>query len=647
MGKIRKLDDQLSNLIAAGEVVERPASVVKELVENSIDANSTSIEIHLEEAGLSKIRIIDNGDGIAEEDCIVAFERHATSKIKDENDLFRIRTLGFRGEALPSIASVSELELITSTGDAPGTHLIIKGGDIIKQEKTASRKGTDITVQNLFFNTPARLKYMKTIHTELGNITDIVYRIAMSHPEVSLKLFHNEKKLLHTSGNGDVRQVLASIYSIQVAKKLVPIEAESLDFTIKGYVTLPEVTRASRNYMSTIVNGRYVRNFVLMKAIQQGYHTLLPVGRYPIGFLSIEMDPMLVDVNVHPAKLEVRFSKEQELLKLIEETFASSIQKNTAHSRCRCNNEEKEKDESVQEQFQFEHAKPKEPSMPDIILPTGMDEKQEEPLAVKQPAQLWQPPKQEWQPPQSLVREEQSWQPSTKPIMEEPIREEKSWESNEEDFELEELEEEVREIEEIEMNGNDLPPLYPIGQMHGTYIFAQNDKGLYMIDQHAAQERINYEYFRDKVGRVAQEVQELLVPYRIDLSLTEFLRVKEQLEELKKVGLFLEQFGHQSFIVRSHPTWFPKGQETEIIDEMMEQVVKLKKVDIKKLREEAAIMMSCKASIKANQYLTNDQIFALLEELRTTTNPYTCPHGRPILVHHSTYELEKMFKRVM
>ncbi|MGE7631049.1 DNA mismatch repair endonuclease MutL [Bacillus paramycoides] len=647
MGKIRKLDDQLSNLIAAGEVVERPASVVKELVENSIDANSTSIEIHLEEAGLSKIRIIDNGDGIAEEDCIVAFERHATSKIKDENDLFRIRTLGFRGEALPSIASVSELELITSTGDAPGTHLIIKGGDIIKQEKTASRKGTDITVQNLFFNTPARLKYMKTIHTELGNITDIVYRIAMSHPEVSLKLFHNEKKLLHTSGNGDVRQVLAAIYSIQVAKKLIPIEAESLDFAIKGYVTLPEVTRASRNYMSTIVNGRYVRNFVLMKAIQQGYHTLLPVGRYPIGFLSIEMDPMLVDVNVHPAKLEVRFSKEQELLKLIEETLQAAFKKIQLIPDAGVTTKKKEKDECVQGQFQFEHTKPKEPTMPNIVLPTGMDEKQEETTTVKQPAQLWQPPKQEWQPPQSLVREEESWQPSSKPVVEETVQEEKEWTSNEEDFELEELEEEVREIEEIEMNGNDLPPLYPIGQMHGTYIFAQNDKGLYMIDQHAAQERINYEYFRDKVGRVTQEVQELLVPYRIDLSLTEFLRVEEQLEELKKVGLFLEQFGHQSFIVRSHPTWFPKGQETEIIDEMMEQVVKLKKVDIKKLREEAAIMMSCKASIKANQYLTNDQIFALLEELRTTTNPYTCPHGRPILVHHSTYELEKMFKRVM
>lgn len=636
MGKIRKLDDQLSNLIAAGEVVERPASVVKELVENSIDANSTSIEIHLEEAGLSKIRIIDNGDGIAEEDCVVAFERHATSKIKDENDLFRIRTLGFRGEALPSIASVSELELMTSTGDAPGTHLVIKGGEILKQEKTASRKGTDITVQNLFFNTPARLKYMKTIHTELGNITDIVYRIALSHPEVSLRLFHNEKKLLHTSGNGDVRQVLAAIYGIQVAKKLVPIEAESLDFTIRGYVTLPEVTRASRNYMSTIVNGRYVRNFVLMKAVQQGYHTLLPVGRYPIGFLSIEMDPMLVDVNVHPAKLEVRFSKEQELLQLIETALQNAFKKIQLIPDAGVTTKKKEKDESIQEQFQFEHAKVQE--LPKIVLPSGMDEQEEKP---KSPP-LWNPPKQEWQPPESLVKEENNWQPS-KPIVEEPPSQENDWEDIEEDFELEELE----EVQEIEMNGNDLPPLYPIGQMHGTYIFAQNDKGLYMIDQHAAQERINYEYFRDKVGQVAPEVQELLVPYRIDLSLNEFLRIEEKLEELKKVGIFLEQFGHQSFIVRSHPTWFPKGQEMEIIDEMMQQVLKLKKVDIKKLREEAAIMMSCKASIKANQYLTNDQIFALLEELRTTTNPYTCPHGRPILVHHSTYELEKMFKRVM
>lgn len=624
MGKIRKLDEQLSNLIAAGEVVERPASVVKELVENAVDANSTMVEIHLEEAGLSSIRILDNGDGIAEDDCLLAFDRHATSKIQDENDLFRIRTLGFRGEALPSIASVSELELITSTGDAAGTHLVIKGGEVIRLEKAASRKGTDITVRNLFFNTPARLKYMKTINTELGSITDIVYRLAMSHPDVSFRLFHNEKKLLHTSGNGDVRQVLAAIYGVAAAKKMIPIQAESLDFTVTGYMALPELTRASRNYISTIVNGRYVKNFSLVKAIQQGYHTLLPVGRYPIGFLSIEMDPMLVDVNVHPAKLEVRFSKEAELLKLMETAVQQAFHNLQLIPDASVTTNKKVKRESVQETFQFDHQAPAA-SLPTRTFVTDYkpipDIVQEELIAKREYIRSEIPPQEDITSEGAAL----------------------------DDAVLEELEEAAEEpFEECPpKTGNELPPLYPIGQMHGTYILAQNDQGLYILDQHAAQERINYEYFRERVGQVASEVQELLVPYRIDVSLPEFLRLEEQLEELRKVGLFLEPFGHQSFLVRSHPTWFPKGQEVEIIEEMMQQVLRLKRVDIRKLREEAAIMMSCKASIKANQYITNDEIFALLEDLRKTTNPYTCPHGRPILVHHSTYELEKMFKRVM
>ena len=625
MGKIRKLDEQLSNLIAAGEVVERPASVVKELVENAVDAHSTTVEIHLEEAGLSSIRILDNGDGIAEDDCLLAFDRHATSKIQDENDLFRIRTLGFRGEALPSIASVSELELITSTGDTAGTHLVIKGGEVMRLEKAASRKGTDITVRNLFFNTPARLKYMKTINTELGSITDIVYRLAMSHPDVSFRLFHNEKKLLHTSGNGDVQQVLAAIYGVAAAKKMIPVQAESLDFTITGYMALPELTRASRNYISTIVNGRYVKNFSLVKAIQQGYHTLLPIGRYPIGFLSIEMDPMLVDVNVHPAKLEVRFSKEAELLKLMETAIQQAFHNLQLIPDASVTTNKKIKQESVQGTFQFDHGAPA------ASLPTR--------TFVN-----------EYMPPAAPIVQEAAVEKREYIHPKAAVQEKLQYEADAEDtFVVEELERaDDGTFEECPpQTGNELPPLYPIGQMHGTYILAQNDQGLYILDQHAAQERINYEYFREKVGQVASEVQELLVPYRIDVSLPEFLRLEEQLEELRKVGLFLEPFGHQSFLVRSHPTWFPKGQEVEIIEEMMQQVLKLKRVDIRKLREEAAIMMSCKASIKANQYITNDEIFALLEDLRKTTNPYTCPHGRPILVHHSTYELEKMFKRVM
>ncbi|MEH7110113.1 DNA mismatch repair endonuclease MutL, partial [Bacillus sp. JJ1764] len=295
MGKIIQLDDALSNKIAAGEVVERPASVVKELVENSIDAGSTVIEIEVEEAGLAKIRITDNGDGIEEEDVLIAFQRHATSKIKDENDLFRIRTLGFRGEALPSIASVSRLEMSTSTGEGAGNRIVIEGGKVDIFEKAPSRRGTDIVITDLFFNTPARLKYMKTIHTELGNITDVVNRLALSHPEVAFRLIHNERKLLQTNGNGDVRQVLAAIYGMSIAKQLVPISGSSLDYKISGFASMPEVTRASRNYISTMINGRFIKNYSLAKAIQEGYHTLLPIGRFPIVYLNIEMDPLLVD----------------------------------------------------------------------------------------------------------------------------------------------------------------------------------------------------------------------------------------------------------------------------------------------------------------------------------------------------------------
>ena len=315
MGKIIQLDDRLSNKIAAGEVVERPASVVKELVENAIDAGSTVIEVEVEEAGLGKIRILDNGDGISEEDVLMAFQRHATSKIKNDDDLFRIRTLGFRGEALPSIASVSRFEMKTSTGDL-GSRVVFEGGVLQVQEAAAARKGTDIVVTDLFFNTPARLKYLKTVHTELGNITDIMNRLALSHPEISFRLIHNDRKLLHTTGNGDVRQVLAAIYGVNIVKKMVPISATSLDYKVKGWIALPEITRASRNYISTMINGRFIKNYPLVKAVQEGYHTLLPIGRYPIVLLSVEMDPILVDVNVHPSKMEVRLSKEQELNQL-------------------------------------------------------------------------------------------------------------------------------------------------------------------------------------------------------------------------------------------------------------------------------------------------------------------------------------------
>lgn len=639
MGKIIQLDDSLSNKIAAGEVVERPASVVKELMENSIDAGSTIIEIEVEEAGLAKIRIIDNGDGIEEDDVLNAFHRHATSKIKDENDLFRIRTLGFRGEALPSIASVSRIEMKTSTGDA-GSRVIIEGGKVEVMEKAAGRKGTDLTVTDLFFNTPARLKYMKTIHTELGNITDVVNRLALAHPEVAIRLIHNDRKLLQTNGNGDVRQVLAAIYGMNLVKKMIPIEAGSLDFRISGYAALPEITRASRNYISTMINGRFIKNYSLAKAIQEGYHTLLPIGRYPIVLLNIEMDPLLVDVNVHPSKMEVRLSKEHELNELVSGALKAAFKKQ----------------ELIPSGFtQPKPARPK-PEQTALELDHLLEKERQEPAAsyvressVSADAIPDFPVKTEMNSRNSS-REEEAL-PSDDKLLFQNENEVNSNTSKSADPHLFQKEESAAASFFAESTQKHepsrVPPLYPIGQMHGTYIFAQNDRGLYIIDQHAAQERIKYEYFKEKVGQVESELQEMLIPLTFEYSTDDYIKIDEHKSELEKVGVFLEPFGHNSFIIRAHPQWLPKGEEQEIIEDMVEQLLSMKKVDIKKLREEAAIMMSCKASIKANQHLRNDEIQALLDELRRTSDPFTCPHGRPVIIHYSTYEMEKMFKRVM
>ncbi len=627
VAKVIQLSDELSNKIAAGEVVERPASVVKELVENAIDADSTVIEIDIEEAGLASIRVLDNGEGMENEDCKRAFRRHATSKIKDENDLFRVRTLGFRGEALPSIASVSHLEITTSTGEGAGTKLVLQGGNIISESRSSSRKGTEIVVSNLFFNTPARLKYMKTVHTELGNITDVVNRIALAHPEVSIRLRHHGKNLLQTNGNGDVRHVLAAIYGTAVAKKMLPLHVSSLDFEVMGYIALPEITRASRNYMSSVVNGRYIKNFPLVKAVHEGYHTLLPIGRHPITFIEITMDPILVDVNVHPSKLEVRLSKETELHDLIRDGIKDVFKQQQLIPSAQLPKKSAPVIKNEQQFITFDE-KPPEKKVPEkstasSYSPMKLSSVVKEPVDVEEEL----PPLQFDAPP--IVDQEQTIEVSDVSA-EEP-----------ETFEQECHEEQQQPASER------VPIMYPIGQMHGTYILAQNENGLYIIDQHAAQERIKYEYFREKVGEVEPEVQEMIVPLTFHYSTNEALIIEQHKQELESVGVFLESFGSNSYIVRCHPAWFPKGEEAELIEEIIQQVLDSKNIDIKKLREEAAIMMSCKGSIKANRHLRNDEIKALLDDLRSTSDPFTCPHGRPIIIHHSTYEMEKMFKRVM
>lgn len=652
---IELMSDALSNKIAAGEVVERPASVIKELVENSIDANSQMIKVDVYEAGLMRMKVTDDGDGMTEEDASVAFLRHATSKIKSEQDLFHIRTLGFRGEALASIAAVSKLTLKTSTGDGAGMLIQYEGGKEVNRDKADARKGTEITVDQLFFNTPARLKYMKTIHTELGHITDVINRLSLSHPNIRFTLTHNDKVIFKSNGRGDLLQIIAQIYGVNVAKKMIKIEHETLDYKISGYIAKPEVTRSGRQYLSTLVNGRFVRSVILNKAILSGYHTLLPIGRHPIVVIQIEMDPILVDVNVHPTKLDVRFSKEKELFTAIETAIKEAFKQERLIPDYTEKKPKSKQDRSEQASFSFDHTpseinakernQPSESQTHEMRQPSYIDSQVEAINATTH--QMEESNKSlsdkvterevvttddtliEQQPPE-LVHE------NTQPLTA----------STDDLSSVDRTSDETKETSDS-VEYSRMPLMYPVGQHHGTYIIAENDQGMYLIDQHAAQERIKYEYYRDKIVEVDPVLQELLVPMTFDFSKQEALLIEQYQTELETVGLFFEPFGQQTYRISAHPNWFPAGFEEETIRDIIAQIIEDEKIDLKKLREDAAILMACKKSIKANHHLNYDDMFELLETLRKTEDPFTCPHGRPIVIHFSTYELEKMFKRIM
>ncbi|GEK32479.1 DNA mismatch repair endonuclease MutL [Kurthia sibirica] len=628
MGQIHIMDELLSNKIAAGEVVERPTSVVKELVENAVDAGSTSIEILLEDAGLTTIQVIDNGHGMSAEDALVSFMRHATSKINNEYDLFRIRTLGFRGEALASIASVSKVKLETSDGEE-GIAVTIEGGHTVEQRPGSLRKGTAITVAQLFYNTPARLKYMKTIQTELGHTIDLINRLALCYPTIAFKLMHHDHLLLQTNGRGDLQQVLAAIYGVANAKKMVYFEGQSNDYKIYGYTTIPEITRASKNYMSIFVNGRWVKHYTVQKSLIDAYHTFLPIGRAPISVIHIEGDPHLTDVNVHPAKQQIRLSKEGDLMALIEKTVHAAIRVKMQAPEVE---QKKKKFAQSTEQVNFwkniDYANTPMAQFGDKPRAAVVQEQQKDFLMPDEPIKARE---------NSLTDEETWEQVVNRDLL-------SNTDNSEDDSTASSIMDESQSLKQQEP----FPTLEIIGQIHGTYIIGQSMDGFYLIDQHAAQERIKYEFYKEKVGQVdAQEKQALLFPLTFHYSADEAMTLMELKESLDDVGVFLEEFGQNTFVVRDYPTWFPKGLEQDIIEDLIEQVLKNSTADIKKLREAAAIMMSCKKSIKANHFLDKPQMERLLNDLKTCENPFTCPHGRPVIVHFRTYEIEKMFKRVM
>lgn len=629
MAKIQELSDILADQIAAGEVVERPASVVKELVENAIDAGSSRIDILLAESGLKMIRVIDNGSGIEGSQVETAFKRHATSKITSRADLFRVGTLGFRGEALPSIASIADVKMTSSTAEGPGQFVHYRGGELIEHREAQSRQGTDITVSDLFFNTPARLKYLKSLATELSKITDIINRIALSYPEIAFSLQNDERQLMRTSGQGNIQQVLANIYGTHNAQKMLDIHGESVDFRIDGYVSLPEFTRANRSYITILVNGRYIKNFHISKAIIEGYGSKLMVGHYPVAVINIQTDPLLVDVNVHPSKLEVRISEENALTELISKTIFDRLADQNLIPDAVDNLKKKRISKPAGEQL----------DLTETVLSGSFGKGKDTPTesaavegddsaAALHPSVAATKPiiistRQDLQSDR-IAEFKEKYADSTTPV----------------------TKNENTEGEEKTPSTSRFPALTYIGQMHGTYLFAEADDGLYIIDQHAAQERINYEYYRVQIGQVSDDQQDLLVPIYLDYSTTDTLRIKEKQSVLEACGLYLEEFGRNTFIVRHHPTWFKKGQEEDTVKEMVDYVLNDRNMTVAKFREATAIMMSCKRAIKANHHLDDLQAKQLLKDLAKVENPFNCPHGRPVLVHFSITDMEKMFKRI-
>ena len=593
MNKIKVMDDLLANKIAAGEVVEKCVSVVKELVENSVDAGADEIKIEIVDAGTKLIKVTDNGSGMSHDDAIMSFKRHATSKLFDEIGLFRISSLGFRGEALPSIASVSKVTLITSQGDV-GTKLVLDGGNLVSDSKSDARRGTIIEVRDLFYNTPARLKYLNSIYSELANVCEYVNKMALSYPDKKFILISNDKIVLNTDGSGDLLKVIRDIYGLEVVRKMRKISVFNDDYDIDGYISLPEVTRSSRNHMITLVNKRVVRNIELNRAINDAYHTFKPETRYPIVVLNINTDPSLIDVNVHPSKLDIKFSNFEDLKELIKTGIKGVLDKKLLIPKIeKSDNPVYENKRVVEQQLNLERENVIDSNVIDYSL---FDE-----------------------PVLSVNEDIVSY--------------------NEEEKEEDKIEEEKKVV---------MPEMYPVGLAKGTYIICHNELGLYMIDQHAAKERINYEGYKKAFGNPNESSIKMLVPLTLEFPSNEFIIIKQNINVLRDMHFDIEESGINTFVIKEHPTWIKEGYEIETIKKIIEVLIDQEKnFTIEKFREKAAIMLSCKMAIKANMNISISEMEALINDLRKCDNPYTCPHGRPTTIFYSNYELEKMFKRAM
>ena len=707
MGKINILSAELSNKIAAGEVVERPSSVVKELVENSIDAGSTNIKVIIKEFGIQQIRIIDNGSGISNDDLARAFLRHATSKISADYDLFHIETLGFRGEALASISSVSKVTIKSCAGEAQGKMLVLEGGKVVSEEYYAPIKGTDLSVENLFYNTPARLKYLRNPHTEQANITNIIHKFALSYPNVAFELHIDGKITFKTYGDGDVHKILSKIYNMGVARNMIEFSGSNDDYKVFGYISVPEETRASKNYINIFINGRYIKNYGIQNAIIDAYGTLLMINRYPLCVINIEMDPILLDVNVHPTKQEVRLSKEAELIRLIKEVIAERLSNYTYIPQGMNNvltKKEKAKIEKINFLDELDNKfgdvgdknifseEKKEPEV-DLEVELSFPDTQEEVAShviqedeflfggdlltnsaeEKIPVQSKENTFNQRNKTQKIKSDLPDLSYSSHPrdnrnkFGDKPTKKEienfMNFSKKEDNASYDDRTEEVvsnvvkddshfNEIKDAKIVQDDdtkvrtLPDLKVLAQIFKTYILSEADNKLFLIDQHAAAERYNYEKLQREFIERKNYKKQMLIPLMFDFSVEEAAEVRNNLEKFEELGIVFEEFGDNSYVVREFPGWIEEDEE-QMIKIIVEKVLRNNNITFNELRNDAIAMASCKMSIKANQVLTDVEMNKVISDLYECKNPFTCPHGRPIITKMEKKDLEKMFKRIV
>ena len=588
MSKIKVLNDHLTNMIAAGEVVERPMGVVKELTENSIDALSSKIEIRLKNGGLDEIEVIDDGCGMDKKDATAAFERHATSKISQDDDLWHIQTMGFRGEALPSIASVSKLTLITNDGN-DSTLVKIEYGQIKEVRPFAFRQGTSVKVEGLFYKTPARLKHLKSANSELNVILDLVSKLALAHPEIAFELYNDDKLKIQTNGSNSLQETIMAVYGLDVAKKALKLECNDYDFNVDGFIIAPAITRSSKQYINTFINGRVIRSYFLNKAVIEGYNSFIMSDRYPIAILNIKADYQLVDVNVHPSKWEIRLSKEKQLAELIKSNITQVI-----------------RNSMIPSDLLIDH----------IVIRDDKD---------------------------NNIQTFQSYQQQT-------FLQDESLPINDKLFEKETFSKTNREVYQekiIDYQSNPTIDRFNyLAQLHGRYILAYDEDNLYIIDQHAAQERCMYEDIQNKIMERSINCQPLLVPLVINVTAAIVDKIDLLNEQLACIGLQFEQFSLNSLIIREVPDFFENLNEEQFIEQLINEVINDKKMSVLEVRKEKIASLACHSSVRFNHYLSIEESKKLLSRLSNCKQPFNCPHGRPTMITISEKQLVKEFKRV-